>query len=139
MGRSTRRRRFLNMPRTAANASFANAETIEAPRNVVARGDTSDQLHKAARRQVAFVEGSAPHLSVETRNVLRSRLRASAVMLFIGFAVFLVWCTIQMASADNWGDFGVVYWVHIGVTAILGFAAWKLCAKCDLPLGYLRV
>jgi serine/threonine-protein kinase len=122
-------------------ASLANAETIEAPRHApqLARGDTSDQLRNAARRKVALVEGSAPHMSVETRNVLRSRLRTAAVVLFIGFAAFLAWCIINLSVSGAWEDFGLLFLMHIGVTALMGLIAWKLCAKCDLSLPYLRV
>jgi serine/threonine-protein kinase len=123
------------------NGSLANAETIEAPRHspALARGDTSDQLRNAARRKVALVEGSAPQMSAETRNVLRSRLRVVAVLLFIGFAAFLVWCVIQASTDSPAANFGALFFLHIGVMALLGLIAWKLCASCSLSLPYLRV
>ena len=49
-----------------------------------------DRARKEARRQVALVEGSTPHLSAETRDLLRNRLRIAAIMFFIGFLVFFV-------------------------------------------------
>jgi serine/threonine-protein kinase len=124
-----------------SNASLANAETIEAPRHSpqLARGDASDQLRNAARRNVALVEGSTPHLSVETRNVLRARLRAAAVLLFIGFGAFLAWSLTQAIVASDWQRFGVLLYFHIGVTVLMGLIAWKLCARCDLSVPYLRV
>ena len=122
-----------------ANASLANAETIEAPRHALARGDSSNHLRQEVRRNVALIEGSAPQMAVETRRVLRSRLRAAAVVLFIGFAAFLVWCTINLSVAGAWADFGALFLMHIGVTVLMGLIAWKLCAKCDLSMPYLRV
>jgi serine/threonine-protein kinase len=121
------------------NVSLASAETIEAPRHALARGDSSNQLRDAARRQVALIEGSAPQMSAETRRVLRSRLRAAAVLLCIGFGVFLVWCVIQLTAAGAWEDFGALFFMHVGVTVLMGLLAWKLCAKCDLSLPALRV
>ncbi len=125
------------------------ADTIEQPRKALgqpsaappapARSDSSEELRKSSRRRVALVEGSGPQLTVETRNVLRSRLRTVAVLLFIGFAAFLVWCLAHLGDERAWMSFGPLVYMHVGVTALLGLLAWKLCAKCDLSLPYLRV
>lgn len=135
-----------NPPVPAEDSWLGGAETIEAPRRALAQpappvapDSSSEELRKSARRRVALVEGSGPQITVETRNVLRSRLRAVAVLLFIGFSVFLVWCLAHLGDANAWTSFKPLIYLHIGVTSLLGLAAWKLCAKCDLSLPYLRV
>ena len=54
------------------------------PTRVPHASDSTDRGQDSARRQVALVEGSSPHLSQETRDVLRSRLRIAAVLFFVG-------------------------------------------------------
>src|SRR5882672_1642259 len=67
-------------------------ETLIAPRPFFQQQkDSSDgSMREEARRGVALVEGSTPHLSAETRDLLRNRLRITAILFFVGFAVFLV-------------------------------------------------
>ena len=81
------------------NSARANGRplTINGAETVIARpadGNTSDSsddsMRAAARRHVALVEGSTPHISAETRDLLRNRLRMAAILFFIGFFVFLV-------------------------------------------------
>jgi tRNA A-37 threonylcarbamoyl transferase component Bud32 len=123
-----------------AETDLANAVTIEAPRRAVAAADSSSgRLDKAARRQVALVAGSTPHMSDETRCLLRRRLRLAALLLLAGFGSFLVW-VLAMSAFDQILMVAphLLGW-HVGVTALLGLLAWKLCAKCDLSLPALRV
>jgi len=129
------------------NDPFGSAETIEAPRKVLLsalaqppqRAGSSDDLRQSARRRIALIEGSGSQITAETRNVLRSRLRAVSVLLFIGFTVFLLWCIAHLGDANAWTNFKPLIYLHVGVIAVLGLAAWKLCAKCDLSLPSLRV
>src|ERR1700755_787699 len=74
------------------DSSIHGAETVIAPRPVFeAKEDSSgDSMRKEARRGVALVEGSTPHLSAETRDLLRNRLRIAAIMFFVGFLAFLI-------------------------------------------------
>src|SRR3954452_24704763 len=73
-------------------SSLNGAETILAPRHQFGRKkeSSSDELRTEARRGVALVEGSTPHLSAEPRDLLRNRLRLAAIMFFVGFFAFLV-------------------------------------------------
>ena len=51
-----------------SNPTLANALTVEAPRqSLSADGASTAQLELSARRRVALVEGSTPHMSSETR------------------------------------------------------------------------
>ena len=57
----------------------------------------------AGRRRMPLwlVEGTESGLTAETRCLLRSRLRISALVMFCGFATFLVWIAIAPDSADG--------------------------------------
>jgi serine/threonine-protein kinase len=118
---------------------LSNAVTIEAPRRAVARGDSSRRLQDAARRQVALVEGSTPHMSDEVRCLLRKRLRVVALLLFTGFSAFLLWFALMRAATGEWPVYGSLLAWHVNVTVLLGLLAWKLCGHCDLSLKQLRV
>ena len=67
-------------------------ETVLAPRPIFGRrkDSSSDNMRDEARREVALVEGSTPHLSAETRDLLRNRLRIAAILFFVGFFAFLI-------------------------------------------------
>ncbi len=92
----------------------------------------------SARRQVALVEGSTPHLSQETRDVLRNRLRIAAVLLFMGFLAFLLRWPIFW---EEWGkpEHRWMLYGQGGVTALLGLVASKLCRRCIVSLPMLRL
>jgi serine/threonine-protein kinase len=114
-------------------------ETIIAPRPKLGRRklDSSDALRDDARRQVALVEGSTPHLSAETRDVLRNRLRIAAVMFFIGFLAFFIRWFFYW---NEWGpSHNALFYTHGLVTLVLGWFAVTLCRHCTHSLTKLRV
>lgn len=123
-----------------APPSLAGDETVlvAPPRFPHASDSASRGNDDSARRQVALVEGSAPHLSQETRDVLRNRLRIAAVMLFVGFFAFLLRWPFYW---DEWGtdEHRWLLYSQIGVTVLLGLVAVKLCRRCMLSLPRLRV
>ena len=96
--------------------------------------DTGSQSPSPA--PVALVEGSGPHLSTEMQQVLRSRLRIAALLLFSGFFSFLIYRSF--APVDTKIDNGLLFWAHIGVATLLGFCALTLCQKCKYTMGKLR-
>jgi serine/threonine-protein kinase len=100
--------------------------------------ESTERGHDSARRQVALVEGSAPHLSQETRDVLRSRLRMTAVLLTLGFFVFLLRWPFYW---NEWGqpEHRWLLFAQVGVTGLLALVAVKLCRRCMLTLPKLRV
>src|SRR5688572_3225334 len=53
------------------------------------------------RCRVHLVEGSGTHPSSEVQQLLRSRLRSAALLMFGGFAVFLVWHIFMFESATT--------------------------------------
>ena len=117
----------------------AGAETLVAPRRVLRQHDSStDRERNEARRQVALVEGSAPHMTAETRDLLRNRLRIAAILFFVGFFIFLVrWYFVWEATfaAEHRG----MFYTHAAITAVLGLFALRLCRHCNYTLTKLRI
>ncbi len=112
-----------------SDSNLENAETIASPVSGLPAGDSingrnnavrnsSGAISAAARGFVRLVEGSQPHLSSETRKILRERLLIAASLFLAGFFVFLmrnlmvnpVWSGIQ----------GVVLYTHMAVTVAMG-------------------
>src|SRR5688572_29386984 len=89
-------------PVADSDPALANAVTIEAPRRKFRRPKLSDHVDESARRRVALVEGSTPHMSSETRSLLRTRLRIVSVLLGIGFTAFMFWMLAQRAINGDW-------------------------------------
>jgi serine/threonine-protein kinase len=115
-------------------------ETIVAPRPKLARKklDSSDAIRHDARRQVALIEGSTPHLSVETRDLLRSRLRIAAILFFVGFSAFLIQSFFfweEMSKPEHLP----MFFTHGIVTIVLGAFAVRLCRHCSYSLTKLRI
>ncbi|HEY4312763.1 MAG TPA: serine/threonine-protein kinase [Pirellulales bacterium] len=91
---------------------------------------------------VALVEGSGPGLSGETRLLLRTRLRAAALVLCLGSAAFLM--RTFFSGGMTAGDPGVrgqsfLNWFHITHVVVLALVSYKLCWRCNLSLRALRV
>jgi hypothetical protein len=100
-------------------------------------GQSTARLRQAARQQVALVEGSALHMSSETRALLRNRLRIVALLLFVGFLAYLL---RSLASIDVYlaPEHRVVFFVHVIVTLFMGFVGMRMCAHCDFTLKTMR-
>ncbi|MEX0612740.1 MAG: hypothetical protein WD229_11535, partial [Pirellulales bacterium] len=128
--------------RTSGGGASTNGdETVAMPRPVLRgrNGDSSDErLRDAARGQIALIEGSTPHISAETRDLLRNRLRIAAVLFFVGFLAFLIRWAFYW---DQWGgpEHRFLFYTHGLVTIILGGFAVKLCRHCSYSLAKLRL
>ena len=93
--------------------------------------------------RVALVEGSGPGLSGETRLLLRTRLRAAAVVLCLGSAAFLL---RTLFSGGMWnGDLRpgrsetFLNWFHVVHVAVLALVSYSLFAgRCNLLTAYVR-
>ena len=112
-------------------------QTLDAPSVHTLSEEPSSQ---GSGPQVRFVEGSGPGLTCETRALLRSRLRASALLLYAGFTAFWIWWTVEifLGRADlsaNW----MLYVFQIGVAIVLGVLGLGMCRKCDIPITALRI
>jgi len=124
--------------KTPARLSPA-APTLDSVPNGQPSGQMSNDLsiphgcHFAA----PIVEGSGPELTSETHALLRIRLRAAALLLFVGFAVFLLKHFFQ-------SDFSIpgdvfFFALHLGTTIVLGVLTGLLCDRCQIPLKWLRI
>jgi eukaryotic-like serine/threonine-protein kinase len=86
---------------------------------------------------VGFVEGSCPQISGETAAILRSRLRAAAAILCLGFGAFLLWRIINPEMLGAWDT--LTFYAHATVTIVLAAACIMLCRSCMIPLPTLRI
>ena len=85
-----------------------------------------------------LVEGSAPQLSGETRELLRSRLRIAALLLCAGFLAFLIRRLFVLERYQTTLDWAL-FVDHVLVTLVTGVLAVMLCRRCDMSLTKLRV
>lgn len=105
--------------------------TIDSP------SPTSDSDVSAPRRAMELVEGSTPCMSGDMQCVLKTRLRISSGVLFVGFSVFLLW-QIFFAQPDYPGK-RFVFASHVAVTIILGAFSGLMMRGCDISLFQLRI
>lgn len=106
---------FVNPPQSAAGLS----ETV---------------VHGAPRPEIAFVAGSGPDLADETNQLLRRRLLAAAIALWIGFTVFLRLAALALTERVfvmrelRLGSQAVVVLALTGVIGLL-WSRWCLTAN----------
>ena len=99
---------------------------------------SSGDIRAEARRGVALVEGSTPHLSAETRDLLRNRLRLAAIMFFVGFLAFLIRWAFYWSEWSQ-AEHMPMFYTHAIITVVLGAFAVRLCRHCSYSLTKLRV
>lgn len=114
----------------AADSSAGSVEILPSASGLLGQSDCG------ARCRVHLVEGSGTELSRETESLLRSRLRSAALLLFSGFAAFLVWHTMRL-ELTRW-LFVIDYVVHIACTLVLGAIAISLLSRCPMTTRQLR-
>jgi serine/threonine-protein kinase len=90
-----------------------------------------------------LVQGSGPHLTGETQCLLRSRLRAAAVLLF-ATGLFLLRDLVlgyglpaELAQLSVCREF--LFWSHLGLVGVLALNSIAVCRHCAIPLAWLRV
>jgi len=136
----------LDAPSSSASSGLTGTE---APSHLSAgpgfRRAPTDLHHGVATNGsepcVNIVEGSGPGMSSETRAVLRSRLRASALLMYAGFTAFWLWWTWEILFAGRVMTAGawIVYGAQIAVAVVIGLLGVGMCRKCDIPLWSLRI
>src|SRR5271156_4207076 len=100
--------------------------------------NSADHSHgEGACCNVAMCQGSAPHMSKETRSLLRSRLRMASLMLATGFGVFFLRQLFLVNYSSAPELFLLVF--HGLATLTLLLVGGRLCAKCTFSLGTLRL
>jgi serine/threonine-protein kinase len=131
--------REFSLRSAAVSAVNSGAETVIAPQPLLRDRDSSaERARNEARRHVAIVEGSTPHMSAETRDLLRNRLRITAILFFVGFFVFLIRWGFNW---DKWftAEHRAMFFTHAAVTVVLGIFAVRLCRHCSYSLTKLRL
>ncbi|HMC12020.1 MAG TPA: serine/threonine protein kinase, partial [Pirellulaceae bacterium] len=118
-------------PRLSKALSPADA-TLDAP----SVGSDSAQCVGPECR-VHLVKGSDSGRTGETENLLRARLRSAALLMFAGFAAFLVWHTIRI-ELDSWLRVAI-YLAHFATTLTLAAIGFSLCTECPMTTRQLRV
>jgi len=108
-------------------------------RTLDARLDDSGDVVCDPSPCVRLVEGSGLELSGETNYVLRNRLRASALVLLMGFTVFILWRMIGTAIgvAPELID-GTLFAQVLVVLTLIG-VAMSLCRQCEVSGRMLRI
>jgi eukaryotic-like serine/threonine-protein kinase len=86
-------------------------------------------------REIANATG--PHLTQETQALLRTRLRAAAFILLLGFGLFLVRHIGGALMGEPLSP--VLLTFHILIVLVLSVCAAPLCRSCSVSLGKLRV
>lgn len=84
-----------------------------------------------------IVTGSGPHLTAETQALLRLRLRASALILLVGFGVFLIRHIVGALTTEPLDP--LLLGFHILVVIVLTFCSLPLCRHCTVSIRKLRM
>jgi serine/threonine-protein kinase len=121
----------MKRQRLAALPPTVDAETILQP---AANGE---QRAKVCCPRQDRVAGSGPHLTKETQALLRLRLRAAALILLIGFSVFLIRHVVGLFTDESMSP--VLLTFHVLVVLVLGFCAAPLCRDCTVSIKKLRI
>jgi hypothetical protein len=112
------------------NGSF-DSETVLVP------APSTGERAKVCCPKREMIHGSGPHLTKETQALLRYRLRASALILLIGFGAFLVRHFVGAISNEPFEPWFLGF--HILVVLVLGFSTAPLCRQCSISIRKLRV
>jgi len=95
------------------------------------------------QKRVALVRGSTPHFSGETHGLLRSRLRAAALAIFVGSGLFLLASffaggqgspKLDPATLDS---LRFLFWAHVAQVGLVGASSVVLmymCPQCMIKL-----
>ncbi len=95
--------------------------------------------HGACGPYVQLVEGAGTELTHETRMLLRSRLRAAAFVLALGFGVFIVWRLSAALFDATPAAINGTFHGQLIVFLILITCAMSLCRTCETSNRTLRI
>src|SRR5262245_55492257 len=113
-----------------ASVSASGDETILTPPS----GGAPRHFCRPRRELVA---GSGPHLTTETQVLLRSRLRPTALILLVGFSVFLARHVAGLIAGEPLDS--LLLTAHVLVVLVLGYCSLPLCRKRPASLRKLRL
>jgi eukaryotic-like serine/threonine-protein kinase len=128
------------MPQYATQPGVARPDdpTVESALPSGSHADLSRGTFSKAengRPGVSLIEGSTPQLAHETQELLRSRLRLAALVLFFGFATFLVLHYVRVDISQPEHIF--LFCFHLVATIVLGAVGISLCRRCPLPAWWI--
>jgi hypothetical protein len=109
---------------------------IHSPLDATLDSDPHDEPGQDACARVALVEGSAPRLSGETHSLLRTRLRAAATVLLIGFSSFFLASIFLFEPPPYVHE---IRWLQLAVIVTLALSVAVLFRICPRSLGLLRL
>jgi len=92
---------------------------------------------KVCRPKREVIAGSGPHLTKETQSVLRFRLRAAALILLIGFGLFLIRHVVGVVTGEPLSR--ALLGFHVLVVLVLGASAVPLWRESAVSLKKLRI
>ncbi|HUE74068.1 MAG TPA: serine/threonine-protein kinase [Pirellulaceae bacterium] len=117
-----------------------NPKTSLGPADITLDAPSSDPDQTApyisGKCRVHLVQGSGSQPSGELNELLRSRLRSAALLMFGGFAIFLVWHIFMFEPTTTLPI--VTFVAHVLVTMVLGAIGFSLCSQCRMTSGQLR-
>ncbi len=120
----------------ATTASLAPT-IAELPNDSVMNPNSTSLGSMTEHGRVAVIEGSGPELTSETSDLLRSRLRSVALLLFASFSIFMIGhLTILNAESES-PVFLLVF--HFAIIAIMGLMSGFMCRRCVVPIRRLRL
>ncbi len=86
--------------------------------------------------RVALIEGSGPALKDEMSLLLQTRLRAAALVLFMGSGIFLLWGLYSPQPLRQ--DSLLLTVFHAVLVLVLGLTALVMCTRCPRSLRRVR-
>lgn len=115
----------------------ASEVTVEMDRS---QSDSGNPLARAMPGPlVRLVEGSGEELTRETRLLMRSRLRAAALVLSMGFGVFIVWRMVAAVLGVSPAPLDGSFHGELIVFLVLLSCAMPLCRTCEVSSRALRI
>jgi eukaryotic-like serine/threonine-protein kinase len=136
---------MMNVRTTGASLlNFTAGDVVPTASGPLSSADTLDAAPSALSsssdvrsRPVGFIEGDDAHISRETTDILRGRLRSAAGILGLAFGLFFVYRLITGDGPGRSDEFS--FYFHGSVAAALITACVLLCRRCEISLGKLRV
>jgi len=127
----------MNAQDNNSNHYPSDAPTLAASVATPGDAEAASSAEQPSRRCFALVEGPTPQLTSETQQLLRTRLRMAAGVLFVGFAAFFAQ-NIFHVDYNSPVDLGGIV-LHGLVTVALGVLAIELWIWRSAELCHLRV
>jgi serine/threonine-protein kinase len=90
----------------------------------------------SGQARVQLIEGTGPEWSLETRNLLRDRLRSATIVMFGGFLCMFLWRLFLGPIPMELGSLPTIS--HLVTLALLAGCLVKVCGRCQPGMTTLR-